>query len=180
MTEETGSNEKIYSYDYKTAEAGQKSAPETVDAYEALGWEIVSESRGLTGSVALNFRRNRKVKSKDQLNRLQMRLDDSLNNIKIMEKKKTGTASAIAIFMGIIGTLVFGGGMSIFLTELNHQLWHYIAGGILGALGIGLCLLAYYSYLKIRDKKTKEMNVQIEKKRDEIAVICEDAQRLLT
>ena len=168
-----------FGYDYRTVETAANFAPETLDCYEALGWELKGRSESVFGTTTFNFRRVRRIKNKEQVNRLQIRAEDALNHIKVMEKQKTSTATTISLIIGIIGSLFFGSGLCIFLVEFVHQLWHYIAGGILAAIGAGICLLGYYSYLKVRGKKTQAMNIQIEKKRDEIAAICEDAARLL-
>ena len=169
-----------FGYDYKTVETAQKYAPETLDCYEAFGWELKARAEGVLGiNTSFNLRRARRVKNKEQVNRLQLRMEDDLNHIKVMEKKKTSTASTIALIIGIVGALFFGSGMCMFMVDFDQMLWHYIVGGVLAAIGLGECLLGYVSYLKIRDKNTKAMNEEIEKKRDEIAAICEDAQRLL-
>ena len=171
---------EAFGFDYKTVETAQKYAPETLDCYEAFGWELKARQEGVLGiNTSFNLRRSRRVKNKEQVNRLQLRMEDDLNYIKVMEKQKTSVASTVALIIGIIGALFFGGGMCMFMIDFDQQLWHYIIGGILAAIGLGVCLLGYVSYLKIRDKKTKIMNEEIEKKRDEIATICEDAQRLL-
>ena len=176
----TNATTESFGFDYKTVETEQRYAPETLDCYEAFGWELRERSESILGiGTSFSLRRPRRVKNKEQINRLQMRMEDGLNHIKVMERQKTQKASTVAIIIGVMGALFFGGGMSIFMVQFDHLLWHYIVGGILAAIGLGLGLLGYVSYLKIRDKKTKIMNEQIEKKRDEIAVICEDAQRLL-
>ena len=176
----TNATTESFGFDYKTVETEQRYAPETLDCYEAFGWELRERSESILGiSTSFSLRRPRRIKNKEQINRLQMRMEDDLNHIKVMEKQKTKTASTVALAVGIIGALFFGSGMSIFMVQFDQLLWHYIAGGVLAAIGLGIALLGYVSYLKIRDKKTKAMNEQIEKKRDEIAAICEDAQRLL-
>lgn len=168
-------------YDYKTVETSRYAAAEVVDCYENLGWELSNNGGGSLPGATLNFKRNRKVKNKDQLNRIQVRMDDAIESIKIFEKGKTKRAITAAIIMGIIGALMFGGGMSIcMLLPLVSDFVSYAAGCILGAGGLGICGLGYLAYVKIRAKKTAEMNILIDKKRDDIAGLCEEAGRLLS
>lgn len=165
-------------YDYKTVDATQKNAIEVIDCYEALGWELANKNEGFT-SVSLTFKRGRKIKNKDQLNRMQMKLDDHINGIGVLEKRKTLKASTIAIILGVIGALVFGGGMSICLTLPFSNLISYITGSVLALAGALIAFPAYFIFKKINVKDTMKLDVQIDKKRDEISQLCEDAQRLL-
>lgn len=167
-------------YDYLAIQAEGKAAYEVVDSYQALGWEAINrESSFIPGLMTINFRRNRKVKNKEQLNRLQTKLDDCFNGIKVCEKNKTQTAMVFALILGVIGAIIFGGGMSMILTITNPELWVYIVGGILALIGAVPCALAYFVYNRIRVKKTAAMNILIEGKRDEIDNLCDDAQRFL-
>lgn len=164
-------------YDYKTVEATQKNALEIIDCYEAMGWELAGK-HDYVFVVSLNFRRNRKIKNKDQLNRLQVKLDDHINGIGVYEKRKTQNAQIISLIVGIIGVLVFGGGMCLCLLTPLPEIVSYIAGSVLGVIGAAVCGLAYLIYKKLLAKDTVAMNALIDKKRDEISNICEDAQKL--
>lgn len=165
-------------YDYKTVDATQKNAFEIIDCYEALGWELANKNEGLMG-VSLTFKRGRKIKNKEQLNRMQMKLDDHINSIEVLEKRKTSKATSVAIILGVIGTLIFGGGMSICLTQPLESIVSYIVGSVLALAGALVASPAYLAFKKIRAKSTMIFDVQIDKKRDEISQICEDAQRVL-
>lgn len=166
-------------YDYLTIDTQGKNAYEVIDGYHALGWEVIKRESSFLSST-VDLRRNRKVKNKEQLNRLQVKLDDCLNSVKVMEKTKTQTATVAALILGIIGTLIFGGGMSMFMTWQNPEVWVYIVGGALAAVGVVPCALAYFVFSKIRAKKTLAVNAQIEQKRDEMAQLCADAQKYLS
>lgn len=171
-----GGGRDAFSYDYKTVVAGDKAALEIVDSYQALGWEVVNHGDTLLpGYMSVNFKRNRKIKNKEQLNRLQVKLDDAINNIAVLEKKKTQSAVVTSLVVGIIGALIFGGGLSLCL--LMSALWSYVLGGVLSAAGLAVCGLGYLSYVKVRAKKTVEMDIYIDKKRDEISQICEEARK---
>lgn len=169
-------NKKMVTYDYKTVTAGAKTAAQIIDIYETLGWELAKQNETFGYGAVLSFRRDRKIKNREQLNRIQVRLDDALSSTGVLEKEKTRLATAAGISIGTAGTLIFGGGMCLCL--LNPVMWSYIVGSVLGVVGGGIAYLAYLAYKKLRKKKTAEMDIAIEKKRDEISRLCEDAQRL--
>lgn len=178
--EQVGKAKGAISYDYLTIQAEGKTAYEVIDSYQSLGWEVVDRAESfLLGHTTINLRRNRKIKNKEQLNRLQVKLDDCFNSISVFEKCKTQSAMVVSLILGIIGTLIFGGGLSMFLTWENPEIWVYIVGGALAVIGAIPCSLAYFVYTKIRAKKTVAMNIQIEQKRDEIGNLCEDGQKFL-
>ncbi len=168
------------SYDYTTVQTSQKDAPQTIDCYECLGWELVKSSDyGILPWVTLQFKRNRKIKNKEQLTRIQVRLNDAMDSLDVMEQEKTKNATIWSLVLGIIGALIFGGGLCLFLVEtFAFGLAGFIVGVVLGAIGAVVCGFAYPIYKKIRAQKTAQMNVLIEKKKDEIAQLCEDAQKL--
>lgn len=170
------SRQDAYTYDYVTVETNGKMVLETIDCYEALGWQLVKNEGTLSLKTAVTFKRNRKIGGKAELNKIQARLDEALSSINGYESKKTTTAFAAAMGIGIPGMLAFGGGMSLCL--LKSAVIGALIGGIaLGLAGLGLCGLGYLVYIKINKKKTAEMNVLIDKKREEISAICEEAYR---
>lgn len=164
-----------YSFDYVTVEANEKMALETVDCYEALGWQIVQREGGLGLKAALTFKRNRKIANKNELNKIQHKMDDALKAVNGYEAQKTTKAFAAAMGIGIPGTLAFGGGMSLCIAVGGTAA---IIGGIaLGLAGLGICGLGYLAYQKINKKKTTAMNILIDKKREEISGFCDEASK---
>lgn len=166
-----------YSFDYVTIETEEKLAIEVVDCYESLGWKFVKREGTLGLKIALTFKRDRKIKNKEQLNKIQPKIDEALKSINKFEGNKTKSAFCAAIITGVAGTLTLGGGMCLCL--LNTAIGAIIGGAVLGALGLGICGLGYLLYRKINIKKSAEMNVLIDKKRDEISRLCEEAQKYL-
>lgn len=169
------------SNDYLTLTApNQKAALEMIDYYSALGWELASQNEGrFISNFSLVFKRNRRIKSKDQLNRLQYRLDDNINKLDVLEKRKYRKATIVSLIIGIIGILIFGSGMSLCIAWSDPEVWMYIVGGILAAIGIIPCVLSYFFYTNIRLKETTKMNILINQSYEDINRICEEAQQLI-
>lgn len=162
-------------YDYVTVDTSEKMVLETIDCYEALGWQLVKREGTLGLKTAVTFKRNRKIANKNELIKIQAKLDEALNMVNKFESKKTTKAFATAMGVGIPGILTFGGGMCLCL--LNSAIGAIVGGVALGAAGLAICDIGYLAYRKINKKKINEMNVLIDKKREEISSICEDANK---
>jgi hypothetical protein len=61
-----------------------------------------------------------------------------LEKLKALDRKAKLPALVISLVLGIGGTLVMGGGLSLFLA-----LDHLLAGSILGIIGMGMIILAF-------------------------------------
>lgn len=175
---EKESSKEFYSYDYLTVDANVRNAAEYIDCYECLGWKVTNTRENFAlNQVSLNFRRDRKIKNKEHLQRCQARLDDAIKGINVLERKKTNQARVVSLSVGVAGTLTLGGGMCLCL--LNTALGVIIAGSVVGVIGIAVAAMAYPLFKRIAKKKTQEIAPIISKKRDEIAEICEEAKKYL-
>ena len=71
------------------------------------------------------------------------RVETKQERIRRLDRSVTNRACAIAIMIGLIGTLTMGFGMCLCME------WrYYVAGICIGILGIGMILLAYPAYQK--------------------------------
>ncbi len=177
---EIGETREFCSCDYMTVEVERQDAAERMDSYEALGWQLIdSRDTGFSmGHVSLNFKRDRKIRNKTQLVRLQNKLDDAFESMRLLETQKGKSSSAFGISFGTVSTLIFGGGMCLCLLN-PASLPLMIAGCAIGALGIALCGANFPICKKLRRSAEGKLNPLIAKKREEAASICEEAQRYL-
>lgn len=67
-----------------------------------------------------------------------------LNRLRAMHKHVKTVPRTISIVIGVLGTLVFGAGMAMFL-EFNY----IVSGVIMGVIGFLIATLAYPSYILI-------------------------------
>lgn len=166
---------KAYFYDYITLTPKDSFLLQTIDCYEALGWELVKTEHSITGTTLATFKRNRKLAHKEQLRTLQGKLDSLIRTVDTLEAKRTSKAIGIALGLGIIGTLSFGGGLSFGI--IDSTTIRIILGIVLGTVGLGICYLGFHFYNVIKTKKSKEIDQEISTKLDQIAAICEEAQK---
>lgn len=78
---------------------------------------------------------------------------DKLEELKRLDKQVELTATIWSIVVGVIGTLIFGTGMSLILAFETRMFAFGIPIGILGIAGMALALPAYRTVLKRQREK---------------------------
>lgn len=81
-----------------------------------------------------------------------------LERLRELDKKAERPARIFSITFGIIATLIFGTGMCIALGALNGGM---SLGVIIGAVGIGLCLLNFLLYNVVLNCSKKKYGPEI-------------------
>lgn len=165
-------------YDYKTIKTKREIETLVCDTYENLGWELTSTSavEGSIFYVNLSFKRDRKIENKVELLKLQERVDGAILSIENLQSKKKNSGLIASLCIGIAGTLVFGGGMS--MSMLLTGIGYMIGGIALGIVGAGICALAYPLFKSINKKKSAQISPLLENEYDKLADICEQAANL--
>ncbi len=170
--------ENVLVYDYKTIRVKREMETLTADIYENLGWELTNTSSVESSlfSVSLSFKRNRKIENKNELLKLQTKVDNTLATIENLQKKKKNAGFGASLTTGIIGTLIFGGGLS--MTMLLKGLGAIIGGSALGIFGAGVCALAYPIFKKINKKVNEKLMPIIDSEYDKLSDLCEEASKI--
>ncbi|MBP3569852.1 MAG: hypothetical protein J6K04_11895 [Lachnospiraceae bacterium] len=78
---------------------------------------------------------------------------DKLEELKRLDKQVELTATIWSIVVGVIGTLIFGTGMSLILAFETRMYAFGIPTGVLGIAGMALALPAYRMVLKKQREK---------------------------
>lgn len=165
-------------YEYCDMTVKRSMASLCADGYENFGWELegtdeTAENLAALDKVILKFKRDRKLRNKAELTRLQRNFDACVNEIQTLEAQKYIKASAVAFVIGIIGTACMAG--SVFCFTAGNA----IPGIILAIPALGGFVLPYFLYRSIVQKKTAQITPLIEQKYDEIYTVCEKANALL-
>jgi len=163
-------------YEYRDITVERSMEAMYVDSYQNFGWSLDTSTGIPTGinGVILKFKRDRKIRNKAELTRLQRQFDASVNEIATMEKSKGDRASISAFTVGLIGTT-------------------FMAGAVFSVVG-GLTLLCiilaipafvgwvapYFLYKSTYIKTTAKVAPLIDSKYDEIYEICERANSLIS
>lgn len=147
-----------------------------VDNYPAFGWKLEETAPSLhsIGSVLLKFKRDRRIKNKNELNKLQRQFDSCMAEVGRLETSKTTLPSIWAYTIGLIGTAFMAG--SVFAVTAGNVPVCVVLG-IPGFLGWGL---AYLMYRKLSAQREQQVTPLIDQKYNLLYDVCEQASALLS
>ena len=164
-------------YEYKDITVDREMESMYIDGYQNFGWVLekaIALPIGLN-NVTLKFKRDRRIRNKMELTRLQRQFDACVAEIMKMDRSKADRAMITAFTVGIIGTAFMAG--SVFAVIASPPL-------------IPLCIILaipafigwtipYFLYKSTYAKKSAQLVPLIDQKYDEIYEVCERANSLL-
>ncbi len=167
------------SYEYRTKTVKAKDQSKAIDMYEAFGWEVTATTPNVVDGVTLSLKRDRKLKHKQELTKLERQAEDTFETINGLHRSKTLGASIFAYVFGVIATLVLGGGMCLVML-IENSIPAFVGGIVLGIAGLALCGINYVIYSKMAAKKTKQILPVIDDNEEKLANILEKGSDLLS
>ena len=172
---ETRDNESGFvGYEYKDVTVNRQLEPVYTDGYESFGWKLEDSRVSLDpASVTLKFKRDRKLRNKAEITRLQRQFDTYADEIVALERSKVTTASIVAYVIGIVGSAFMAGAVFAYLASMIPLMV------ILALPGFAGFILPYFLFGKVRKTKTGQVTPLIDSKYDEIYSVCEKASGLL-
>jgi hypothetical protein len=169
MSETTVNSKNFVGYEYKEVYTRRDLEGVYADGYPNFGWELDG-----CGFGRLKFKRDRKIRNKAELSRLQRDFEGKINEIDALERSKSTGAQIAALTVGLIGTALMAGSTVAFIYASSIPLMIILA--LPGFVGWGV---AYMLYGKLKSKKTSATDPLIDKKYDEIYDVCAKAHTLL-
>jgi hypothetical protein len=169
MAETTLHNTNFVGYEYKEVFASRNLESVYADGYPNFGWQLEGGDYS-----RLKFKRNRKIRNKAELSRLQREFEAKVGEIDGLERAKTTGAQTLALTVGLIGTAFVGGATFAFIYGNIVPLMIILA--LPGFVAWGL---AYFLYGKYKAKKSAVAEPLIDRKYDEIYEVCARAHTLL-
>lgn len=163
-------------YEYRDITVKKTMQSVYADSFGSFGWiaEGIGEAVGKVDSVVMKFKRDRKIRNKSELTRLQRQFEACTAEIVSLERSKVTKAAGIAYAAGVIGCAFMVG--SVFaVTAGNIPLCVVLA--VPGFLG---WIVPYLIFRRISTKRTEAVNPLIEQKYDELYSVCEKANALLS
>lgn len=175
MSEITVSGNGFIGYEYKDISVKHDMEPLYADNYQNFGWKLDGTQSVLPGigSVVLKFKRDRRIRNKNELNRLQRQFDTCMAEIGRLEASKTIIPSIWAYTVGLIGTAFMAG--SVFAVTSGHVPLCVVLG-ILGFLGWGA---GYLFYRQKQVKQAADVAPLIDHQYNMLYDVCEQAHALL-
>ncbi|MFC4771301.1 hypothetical protein [Enterococcus hermanniensis] len=122
---------KFIGLEYLEVDSLEKYASIYEDGYSNLGWRLIDQKKQHAAKVTLRFKRDRKIRNKAELTRLQRKFDSLVRDIIHLENSKKTLATASSIFTGIIGCAFLAG--SVFFVN-DDQIFLCILFSIPGFL----------------------------------------------
>jgi len=176
MNEVTKSSENFIGYEYKEVITTRDKEGMYADGYPSFGWTldgITPSAIGLS-TVNLKFKRDRKIKNKAELSRLQRQFEAGVAEIFNLERSKTTSAFITAMTIGLIGTAFLAG--SVFALIYAEMIPLMIILAIPGFIG---WYLPYMLYKRIKAKKSATVLPLIENQYDTIYDVCSQGHAML-
>ena len=175
MNEITKNSENFVGYEYKEVIVTREMEGVYADGYPSFGWKLdgITPSIGFS-TVSMKFKRDRKIKNKAELSRLQRQFEAGISEIGSLERSKTTSAFISAMTIGLIGTAFLAGATFAFL--YGGLIVLMVALSVPGFAG---WLLPYMFYKKLTVKRNAAVMPLIENQYDAIYEVCEKGQALL-
>lgn len=161
-------------YEYLEILVKQQKESFYVDGYLNFGWELDKISRHLQPeTLTLTFRRDRKIRNKAELTRLQHKFDALELVIKQLEHLKVVKATTVAYLIGFIATALITGSVFAYLGGF------FFLSIVLAIPGLVGWVIPYFMYQQLKLKKTIEVSPLIDEKYEEIYSVTKNANGLL-
>lgn len=175
MSEITRNESNFIGYEYKDITVKRKMESVYTDGYNNFGWALEGTSTSVqnVGSVTIKFKRDRKIRNKVELTRLQRQFDAAVAEIETLESSKVIGASVVAYVIGVIGTSFMAG--SVFANQAD------IFAAFYNSSSPRFRRLDHpiFSLQQYQQEKTNKVAPLIDQKFDKIYEVCEKANALL-
>lgn len=162
-------------YEYKDVTVNRALEPVYCDGYENFGWtyEDTGLAIGNPTAVTMKFKRDRKIRNKAELTRLQRQFDACASEITTLERSKVTGAATVAYIIGILGAAFMAGAVFAYLAGMIVLMVVLAVPGFVGFA------LPYFLFQKVRKDKAAKVAPLIDSKYDEMYSVCEKASGLL-
>jgi hypothetical protein len=176
MSEITMNAENFIGYEYKDVTTSRELEGVYADGYPNFGWKLERCAPSMFGLSTINmkFKRDRKIRNKAELSRLQRQFDSGIAEIENLERSKTTAAMIVALAIGLIGSAFIAGATFAFIYAEMIPLMIILA--VPGFIG---WFLPYMLYKKIKAKRSATVASLVDKQFDYIYEVCEQGHVLL-
>lgn len=167
-------NNNFIGYEYTTVHVSGKTENLIIDGYRSFGWKEEGRESPLgLGPIGLKFKRDRKIRNKAELSRLQREFDGHIKEMETLETSKITRAQITSLVIGFLGTAFLTGAVFSYLGGLLPLMVILAIPGFIG------WILPYFSYKNISCKRTAKVSELMETHYDAVYEICEKANGLL-
>ena len=175
MCEVMKTDKEFIGYEYHSISVPPDMESIYADGYQNFGWvcEEVSPSPIGSAAVNMNFKRNRKIRNKAELTRLQRQFEACADEIVTLKKSTKSYATIAAFTIGLLGCSFLAGAVFSYMAGMLPLMVVFAIPGFLG------WILPIFFYQSLLAKRRARNAPLIDKKHDEIYDVCEKANHLL-
>ena len=150
-----------------------------IKSYEAFGWNVAShtENSKYEDLVDLTFERPHDIKNKDELQLMQVYLDDRLEQIGKLQKKKHAKSTSFGLTIGPFSMLLIT--LSLLLFIHDQSLSNILLGSLMIVVGLAFIVLEIIILPKLYKKENEEYSKRHSTLKYEISNLCTYAQTLI-
>lgn len=174
MAEVTRNASSFIGYEYKDITVSREMESVYEDGYANFGWTLEGTSAQGAGSVTIKLKRDRKIRNKAELGRLQRQFEACAGQIESLERSKSSSAMIAAFSIGLVGTAFMAGSVFSYLVGMLPLCVLLAIPAFIG------WILPYFCFLNIQRDRTDKVAPLIDQKYDEIYEVCEKAHVLLS
>ena len=186
-------NNSFVAYEYKDITVKRDSVTLYMDCLENFGWELVSQgdygweqlgkniasvATTATGqadsmTVSLKFKRDRGIKNKPEINRLERQCETALAAIGKTERKRNAYTMGVSLGTGLVGTII--------LAVAAYGFYHanIVLGVIMLILGFAGWAAGFFANRRAGKRKSAQTEPMIQEQIDIAYEACEKAHALL-
>lgn len=122
------------------------------------------------------FRMTYSAEEKDEIERIRDKYTekkpDDMTRLKALDRESESIATMVSIIAGVVGILIFGTGLSLYLSELGDALGEAVlpVSILVGLVGVILMVSAFPLYMHTLRKER-------EKRKDEILALADELMK---
>ena len=170
-------------YEYVSINVRKNLVHKYIDFYKNFGWIHINnkEKRDYyindipdLNTEEINFKRDRNINKKEELNKLQEKCEKAFLTIDNLEKMPQILAQVYSLNMGFIAAAFIT--ISV-LMAVNNNWCAMVICGIIGLIG---CIFPYPIYKKVLEKKKEENKTKIEEQYSIINNVNGQAKEILS
>ena len=123
--------------------------------------------------VTLQFKRDRRIENKQQLDKLEKEYVEALSAIDRIERKNSAQTMGVSLGTGIVGAVFVG------LSVYNFVASNIVLGVVFAVIGAIGWTIGFFSNRKVGSKKSTQAEPHVQEQLDIVYSACEKAHALL-
>ena len=176
MSKHENNDSSLMGYDVKEITVNKDMGSTYIERYKNFGWELYDTSVPYHGTltVVIQFKRDKDIRNKTELNLLEKQFESGLRQLQKTENKINYSLMIPSVGIGTIGLACFIGAIMNFVAS------HILSGIILLLPAVAGIALASIIHRRLKALANKKAAPHIDSQYSELNATCEEARSLAT